>query len=453
VARRLVVIGGDAAGMSAASQARRLDPDLDIVALEKGRWTSYSMCGIPYVVGGDIGSIEALVARDPQTFRDQFNIDARTQHEALSIDLDAGRVEVRDHSHDRTYSIGYDVLHIATGARPVRPDLPGIDDDHIHGVQTMEDAAHLLKHAKTINRDYRAVVVGGGYIGLEMAEAFIKRGADTTVITRTAQPLGFFDPDMGALIANALRCEGVDLQTETSATAFERTPDGKRVIVHTDRGHIEADIVVLGLGVEPNATLAKEAGIELGTNTKAIVVDRRQRTSADDVYAAGDCCESLHRLTGERVYVALGTVANKQGRAAGTNIGGGYATFPGVIGTAVTKICDLECARTGVNEREARQAGYEFVTVTVDSTTRAGYFPGAAPIKIKLFAEKRSGLVIGGQILGQEGAAKRIDVIATAITAGMTVEEMTSLDLSYAPPFSPLWDPVLIAARKLSETL
>ena len=286
--RRLVVIGGDAAGMSAASQARRLDPDLEIVALEKGRWTSYSACGIPYLVGGDVATLEDLVARDPQTFRTQHNIDARTLHEAVSIDVDAKKVEVRDHEHGgRTYSLGYDVLHIATGATPTRPKLEGIDSGAIHGVQTLEDAADLLHHAEHLGDGCKVVVVGGGYIGLEMAEAFVMRGAHTTVITRTAQPLGMFDPDMGALIADAMRAEGVDLHTGTSATGFEK---GK---VHTNNGTLDADLVVLGLGVGPNSKLAVDAGIEVGERD-GIIVDRRQLTSAPDVYSAGDCCLAFH---------------------------------------------------------------------------------------------------------------------------------------------------------------
>ena len=450
--RRLVVIGGDAAGMSAATQARRHDPDLEIVALEKGRWTSYSACGIPYLVAGDVARRDDLIVRDPQTFRSQHNIDARVRHEATSIDVDAQRVEVRDHEHGgRTYTIGYDVLHVATGAHPVRPDLPGIESELIHGVQSLEDAAHLLHHAEHLDNDCNVVIVGGGYIGLEMADAFARRGSTTTVITQTPQPLGLFDPDMGAVIAGGMRDAGIDVQCSTRATGFEPTSNDE-IVVHTDKGDLQAHLVILGLGVAPSSRLAIDAGIAVGERD-AIKVDRRQRTSCDNVYAAGDCCESFHRLTGEHVYVALGTVANKQGRTAGTNIGGGYATFPGVIGTAVTKVCEFECARTGVNEREARQAGFDVEHVTVDSRTRAGYFPGSAPIKIKMLAERRSGQVLGAQIVGKEGAAKRIDVIATAITAGMTVEEMTSLDLAYAPPFSPVWDPVLIAARKLAESL
>jgi NADPH-dependent 2,4-dienoyl-CoA reductase/sulfur reductase-like enzyme len=444
MARRLVVIGGDAAGMAAASQARKRREDLEIVALERGHWTSYSACGIPYLVGGDVDSLDDLVARSPQTFRDQYRIDVRMRSEAMAIDLDRRQVVVRDHEHERTYSLGFDDLHLGMGSIPMRPDLPGIDGPGVHGVQTLDDAADLLDHVhhSTIAE---VVVVGGGYIGLEMAEAFVNRGAHVTVVTATPQPMATLDEDMGALVADAMRRHGIDVRCGERAVAFEKGA------VHTSgSGRLDADLVVLGMGVDPNSSLAIDAGIDVG-HRRAIRVNRRQQTSAEGVWAAGDCCESFHRVTGQFFHVALGTVANKQGRVAGINLGGGYATFPGVIGTAVTKLCSLEVGRTGVTEKEAAAAGFEFDAVTIDSTTRAGYFPGAQPIRIKLIAEKRSGRVLGAQIIGNEGAAKRIDVIATALTAEMTVEEMTSLDLSYAPPFAPVWDPVLIAARKAAE--
>jgi NADPH-dependent 2,4-dienoyl-CoA reductase/sulfur reductase-like enzyme len=251
---------------------------------------------------------------------------------------------------------------------------------------------------------------------------------------------------MAGLVADAARGMGIELRLGQGVTGFS---DGT---VHTADTDLPADLVVVGLGVRPNSELAEAAGIELGAH-KAIRVDQRQRTSAEGVWAAGDVCESHHLVTRRPVHIALGTVANKQGRVAGINIGGGYATFPGVVGTAVSKLCDLEVGRTGLREREAIRAGFEYVTARIESTTRAGYFPGTKPLTIKVLAEKRSGRLLGAQIVGREGAAKRIDVLATAITCGMTVEEMTSLDLSYAPPFSPVWDPVLIAARKAAELL
>jgi NADPH-dependent 2,4-dienoyl-CoA reductase/sulfur reductase-like enzyme len=443
---RLVVVGGDAGGMAAATQARRLRPDLDIVALEKGRWTSYSACGIPYVVGGEVGALDDLVVRTPEEFRTKSNIDARTGHEVMAIDLDRREVEVHDHNAANTYRLGFDILHIGTGATPIRPDLPGIDSDAVHGVQTLEDGAHLLDHASG-NGPGNVVVVGGGYIGLEMAEAFILRGCPSvTVVEGGPQLMPTLDPDMGALVTQAVRDKGAVVELDRNVTGFE--PGA----VLTDKGRLPADLVVLGIGVAPNSALAAAAGIDTGVRD-AIVVDRRQRTSAEGVWAAGDCCESFHLVADRPVHIALGTVANKQARVAGINIGGGYATFPGVIGTAATKICATEIGRTGLTEREAARYGFEVVAATIESTTRAGYYPGGGTIKVKLVAERRSGRLLGGQIVGLEGAAKRIDVIATAVTARFTVEAMTALDLSYAPPIGPVWDPVLVAARKVADVL
>jgi NADPH-dependent 2,4-dienoyl-CoA reductase/sulfur reductase-like enzyme len=443
VGERLVVIGGDAGGMAAASEARRRRPDLDIVALEKGDWTSYSACGIPYLVGGEIRSLNDLVARTPQEFRDGLRIDVRLRHEAMAVDLDRREVEVRDHDHGRTVRLGFDQLLFGTGARPKRPDLPGIDQDCVVGVQTLNDAAVLLAQAERVHAR-EVVVVGGGYIGLEIAEAFVQRGANVTVVTRSPEVMNTLDPDMGAHVTAAMRKHGIDVRCGTATTGFEPGT------VHTDNGDIPADLVVLGLGVEPNSELAADAGVALGAGN-AIAVNRRQQTNAEGVWAAGDCCESYHLVTTRKVYVALGTVANKQSRVAGTNIGGGYATFPGVVGTAITKICDTEIARSGLTEKEAARDGFGYDAVTIESTTTAGYLPSAEPITVKMLAERRSGKLLGAQIVGGDGSAKRIDVVATALHAGMTVEEMTHLDLAYAPPFSSVWDPILIAARKAAS--
>jgi len=445
MAERLIVIGGDAAGMSAASTARRLRPDLEIVALEKGGYTSYSACGIPYVVGGEVASLDDLVARTPQQFRAEHRIDVRMRHEAIGIDLDARRVTVRDHVHDRDVTLGFDLLHIATGARPIRPPLPGIDADFVHGVQSLDDAAHLLAHAKA-SRSSRVVVVGGGYIGLEMAEAFGRWGAEVTVIDGDPHVMRTFDPDMAVRVEAAMRRHGITVSTGLPVVGFE---PGR---VLTADGPVAADLVVLGIGVAPNVGLAEEAGIELGVR-RSIRVNRRQQTSAEGVWSAGDCAETFHRITRRPVHIALGTVANKTGRVAGLNLGGRYATFDGVVGTAVTRVCSAELARTGLNEREAAEAGFLAVSATIDATTRAGYLPGARPITVKMLAEVGSGRLLGCQIVGEEGAAKRIDVVATAITAGMTAEELLDLDLSYAPPVSPLWDPVQVAARRLLAQL
>jgi NADPH-dependent 2,4-dienoyl-CoA reductase/sulfur reductase-like enzyme len=444
VVQRVIVIGADAAGMSAAGQLRRRRGDVDVVAFERGGWTSYSACGIPYVVAGDVSSLDDLVARTPNQLRAQ-HIDVRLHHEVTGVDLESRRVAVRDHGHGRDLQLGFDQLLFANGARPTRPDVPGADLDLVQGVQTLDDAAALIAHAEKA-RCSRVVVVGGGYVGLEMAEAFLRWGAEVTVVDDGTQLMNTFDPDMAALIQKAVEGHGVDVRLGVDVVGFE----ADRVL--TSAGAIPADLVVLGMGVTPNSELAGDAGLTLGVRG-AIAVDQRQRTSVEGVWAAGDCAQSFHRVRGSWAYIALGTVANRAGRVAGINMAGAYARFAGVAGTAVSKVCATEVGRTGLAEGEAERAGFVTRSVTIESTTRAGYFPGARPITVKLVGETRTGRVLGGQIVGEEGAAKRIDVLAAVVTAGMTADELIDLDLSYAPPFSPVWDPLAVAARSLAAAL
>lgn len=449
---RLVVIGGDAAGMSAAAQARRRRDvdDLSIVAFERGRATSYSACGIPYWIGGVVESEAALVARTPEQHR-AGGIDVRTRTEVVGIDLDRRVVRWRDLEAGTEGDEPFDQLHCATGSVPMRPPVPGIDAAGVYGVQVLDDGVALRAELDS-GHVRRVVVVGGGYIGLEIAEACQRRGFDVTVVDRSAQPVGTFDPDVGAFLAEAVRGLGIELLLADGVAEIGVT-DGRATSVVTESGReLPADLVVLGLGVRPNVQLARDAGIPVGASG-GLVVDARMRTPVEGVWAAGDCVESVHRLSSQRVVVALGTHANKQGRVAGINLGGGYATFPGVIGTAITKVCDVEVARTGLSSAEADAAGYAYVTAVVDSTTKAGYMPGAMPVRLKLLAERRSGRLLGAQLVGKEGSAKRIDALALAVWNSMSVDELLGLDLSYAPPFSPVWDPVLIAARKAQEAV
>ncbi len=451
MSERVVVVGADAAGMSAASQAKRLKgDDLEVVALERGHYTSYSACGIPYWVGGDVDSVDRLVARTADQHRAN-GIDLRMRSEATALDLDRREVEVRDHEEGTTYRLGFDQLVLATGARPRRPDVPGVDADGIHGVQTLDDGERLLDELESAPR--RAVVVGGGYIGIEMAEAMVNRGLTVTVVTRSREPMATLDPDMGRQVHQAMESMGIDVRTSVRLDGFATDGAGRVRSVETDQGSVPADLVVLGTGVGPETTLARAAGLTLG-RWGGLVTDLQMRMfDSEGVWAAGDCVESLDLVSGNRVHVALGTHANKQGRVLGTNLGGGYATFPGVVGTAVSKVCDLEIARTGLREADCDTVGFRWLAVSVDSTTRAGYYPGAEPITVKLVAERRTGRLLGAQIVGREGAAKRIDALAVALWNRMTVEEITSLDLGYAPPFSPVWDPVLIAARKAADAV
>ncbi|MEV5080606.1 FAD-dependent oxidoreductase [Streptomyces sp. NPDC093064] len=445
---RLVVIGGDAAGMSAASQARRLrGPDeLEIVAFERGHFTSFSACGIPYWVGGDVGERDLLIARTPEEHRAR-GIDLRMRTEVTEIDVAAGRVRARDVDSGAESWTPYDKLVIATGARPVRPDMPGADAPGVHGVQTLDDGQALLDSLARA-RGRRAVVIGAGYIGVEMAESLIKRGYEVTVVNRGREPMSTLDPDMGCLVHRAMSGLGITMIDDAEVTKVLTGDDGRVRAVATTDAEYPADVVVLGIGVRPETALARAAGLPLGARG-GLLTDRAMRVRGhENIWAGGDCVEVLDLVSGQLRHVPLGTHANKHGQIIGTNAAGGYATFPGVVGTAVSKVCDLEIARTGLREKDARRAGLKFETVTIESTSRAGYYPGASPMTVKMIAERRTGRLLGVQIVGREGAAKRVDIAAVALTAGLTVEQMTALDLGYAPPFSPVWDPVLVAARK-----
>ncbi|MFF5956069.1 FAD-dependent oxidoreductase [Streptomyces luteogriseus] len=445
---RLVVIGGDAAGMSAASQARRLKGpgELEIVAFERGHFTSYSACGIPYWVGGDVTDRDELVVRTPEEHRAR-DIDLRLRTEVTEIDPAGQRVRARDVESGEESWTSYDKLVIATGARPIRPDMPGADAAGVHGVQTLDDGQALLDTLEG-TRGRRAVVVGAGYIGVEMAEALIKRGYEVTVVNRGSEPMSTLDPDMGRLVHEAMEGLGITMVNDAEVTKILTGDDGAVRAVVTDDREYPADVVVLGIGVRPETALARAAGLPLGPHG-GLLTDRSMRVRGhENLWAGGDCVEVLDLVSGQERHIPLGTHANKHGQVIGTNIGGGYATFPGVVGTAVSKVCDLEIARTGLREKDARRVGLRFESVTIESTSRAGYYPNASPMTVKMLAEHRTGRLLGVQIVGREGAGKRVDIAAVALTAGMTVEQMTALDLGYAPPFSPVWDPVLVAARK-----
>ncbi|MEV6750551.1 MULTISPECIES: FAD-dependent oxidoreductase [unclassified Streptomyces] len=448
-AERLVVIGGDAAGMSAASQARRLKgPDeLSIVAFERGHFTSYSACGIPYWVGGDVAERDHLIARTPEEHRAR-DIDLRMRTEVTEIDVAGQRVRALDLGSGESYWTAFDKLVIATGARPVRPALPGMDAPGVHGVQTLDDGQALLESLDRAPGTGRAVVVGAGYIGVEMAEAMLKHGFEVTVLNRGEQPMATLDPDMGRLVHDAMDGLGITTVNRAEVTAIRTGSDGRVRAVATGDASYPADVVVLGIGVEPETTLARAVGLPLGPHGGLLTDLSMRVVGHDNIWAGGDCVEVLDLVAGRTRHIALGTHANKHGQIIGSNVGGGYGTFPGVVGTAVSKVCDLEIARTGLREKDARAVGLRYVTATIESTGRAGYYPGARPMTVKMLAEYRTGRLLGVQIVGRDGAAKRVDIAAVALTAGMTVEQMTALDLGYAPPFSPVWDPVLVAARK-----
>jgi NADPH-dependent 2,4-dienoyl-CoA reductase/sulfur reductase-like enzyme len=449
VTDRLVVIGGDAAGMTAAATARRRVPadQLDIVAFEQGDYTSYSACGIPYLIGGLVDDPDALIARTPEEHQ-RRGIDARTGHQVLAIDTAGRRAQVRRVADGVESWERFDQLVIATGSTPRRPPIPGVHAAGIFGVQTLGDGLAVRAAA---DQARHAVVVGGGYVGLELGEALVRRGLSVALVEAAPQPMSTLDPDMGALVADALRAVGIDVHAGERVEGFDTTA-GHVTAVRTAARTLPADLVILGLGVEPNSGLARDGGIPVGDHG-GITVDDHARTAVDGIYAAGDCTETFHRVSRRPVVAALGTHANKQGRVAGINVTGGDATFPGVLGTAASKICQYEVARTGLNEREAAAAGFNAVAVSIDATTRAGYYPDAAPIRVRVVTERSTGRLLGAQIVGEEGAAKRVDVLAAAIWNDMTVDEVASMDLAYAPPLAPVWDPTLVAARRAAATL
>jgi NADPH-dependent 2,4-dienoyl-CoA reductase/sulfur reductase-like enzyme len=368
----------------------------------------------------------------------------------LEIDLAKRRLRVRQTESGAESWQNFDQLVIATGTLPIRPQVPGIDSTGIYGIQTLEDGLKLRRVLDAGNAS-KVVIVGGGYIGIEMAEAMIQRGLEVVLIDMLPQVMGTLDPDMAALVSDAVVKAGISLALGEKLEGFETGPDGLRSVI-TDRRRISADIVILGLGVRPNTKLAEEAGLALGLK-QSIKVNDRMQTGADGIWAVGDCVESYHLVSRQPFWVALGTVANKQGRVAGINIGGGNAVFPGVVGTAVTKFCGTEIARTGLQKREIEQLGLDYATSRIEGRTRAGYFPGTARIVLKLHAERKSLRLLGGQIVGEQGSAKRIDVLVTALHAGLTVQDIIGLDLGYAPPYSTVWDAIQIAARRLGSEL
>ena len=444
MSERLLVIGGDAAGMSAASRAKRLNPSLDVVAFERGEHTSYAACGIPYVLGGDIDSIDDLVARTPAEHAEN-GIDVKMATEAIEIDTVGARVKVRELETGTERWEGYDQLMVGTGASPVRPPIDGIDAPHVHGVQHLDAVPPLLAAAERAEGT-RVALIGAGYIGVELAEAFANRGAKVTMLEAGDQAILRLPADLADDLRAGIEGIGVELRTGAAVQAIEADR------VTTDDGEYPADLVVLGLGVAPNTDLAVRAGLETGPK-KGIVTDDRQRTSVEGVFAAGDCCVARHRISGELAYVPLGTTANRQGRVAGTNLGGGDARFPGILGTAVLKLCGVEIGMTGLNLDEATEAGFDAVAKTITSSTAAHYYPTAEKVRVNMVAERGTGRVLGCFIVGGAGSAKRIDIAATALWNGMTAEQLADVDLSYAPPFSPVWDPISIAARVVSEAL
>ena len=442
----LVIVGGVAAGLAAAMEARRTSPDLPVTVFERTGDISYGACGLPYVVSGLIASPEALVLHTPEYFRERHRIEVRTGCEALEI-LPSKSV-VRVSAGDGEREVGYDSLVLATGAAAVCPPLPGRELEGVFVLRHMRDGRRMLRFFEEA-RPRAALVVGAGYLGLEMAEAFAARGLRTTLVEASDKVMGALGGRAREAVADEMRAHGVEVIFGERVTGFEGA-GGRVARVLTDAGRaVEAGVVSVGVGARPEVSLAVAAGLEVG-ESGAVVTDERQRTSAPGVYAAGDCCEVLHRVSGRRVWHPLGQPAVRQGWVAGANAAGGDsadARYAGVVGTNVVKVFGLEVARTGLSLEEASGAGFDAAETEGETLSRASYYPGASKIHTRLVADAR-GRLLGAQMVGREGVAQRVNVYAAALHAGLRVEDVERLDLAYAPPFAPTIDPIIRAAHR-----
>ncbi len=439
---RVIVIGGVAAGMSAASKLRRMDPKAEIIVYERGNFLSYGACGLPYYIGGWNEDSRKLIARTPEEFR-QMEIETHLRHEVLSVDAKNRTVAVRDLETGREFEDRWDKLMIAVGCRSAAPPVPGYDLPAVFSLRSMEDGL-LLHEIARLPGIRHVVIVGGGAIGVEMAEALTRLGKQITLLEGAERLLRPFEPEFSELAAQELERNGVKVLLKTRLQAIEE--QGDRRLVKTEKEDIPCDLVLMAAGIRPETGFLKDTGIRMARNG-AILVDREMRSSLPDVYAAGDCATCYHRVLEEDYYLALGTVANKTGRIAGENLAGGHKRFPGVLGTAAIKIFDLEMGRTGLSETEANRLGVPCSTKMVSTQDHPAYYPDPQKLMIKLIYETRTRRLLGANTAGSHDAVMRADIFAVAIHAGMSTEDLGMVDLAYAPPFASVWDAVHIAAN------
>ncbi len=442
---KLIIIGAVAAGTSAAAKARRNSEENEIVVYEKDSFISYSGCGMPYYIGGEVESADELTPRDPHFFKTRYNVDIKTSHEVIRINPEEKKLEVKDLISGEVFTDTYDKLIIATGARAVTPPIKGADKSHVFTLRNINDM-NSIKHFINENNVKTSVIVGTGFVGLEVCENLKGLGIDVTMVELLPQVTPGLDSDMAVYVEEHLKKNGVNVFTETSADEIT-----KENVILSNGKSIQADMVLLATGVRPNVDLAKQAGIEIGT-TGAIKVDEKMRTSIEDIYACGDCIESFHRVTGKPVYSSLGSTANKTGRIAGDSVTGGNLTFRGILGTGILKVFDLTVGQTGLSERQARELGYEVVVNHNIKPNKPEYMNGKELI-IKGVADKNTGRLLGVQIIGREGVDKRIDVFVTAITFKAKAEDLFHLDLAYAPPYSTTKDPVMYTGMILDNII
>jgi len=439
---KVVIVGGVAGGATAAARIRRLDEKAEIVVFERSGYISYANCGLPYYIGGIIEDPEALTLQTPESFFSRFRISMKVHHEVIAIYPDRKTVTVRNLKTGDVFEECYDKLLLSPGAKPVWPDLPGMDLENLFTLRTVEDTFRIKEFIRQ-NQPKSAVMVGGGFIGLEMTENLRELGMEVTIVQRPKQLMNPFDSDMAAFIHAEVRKHGVKLALGHTVEGFRKSNGGVEVLLK-DSPSLHADLVVLAIGVTPESTLAKDAGLALGMKGSILVNDRME-TSVPDIYAVGDAVQVKHYVTGEDALIALAGPANKQGRIAADNICGGDSRYLGSQGSSVIKIFDLTAAATGVNETNARKAGLDVDTVILSPMSHAGYYPGGKVMTMKVVFEKDTYRLLGAQIVGYDGVDKRIDVLATAIHAGMKATELKDLDLAYAPPYSSAKDPVNMA--------
>ena len=440
--KKIVIVGGVAGGASAAARLRRLDRDAQIVVFERSGFVSYANCGLPYYVGGVIKEKSALTLQTPESFWKRFKVDMRVKHNVLKIDAEKKTVTVENLLNGKVYDESYDSLILSPGAKPSVPNLPGVDSDKIYLLRTVEDSLRLRE--KVIEEGVKsAVVAGGGFIGIETAENLRDLGLEVTMVQRPKQLLKPIDPDMASFVHNEMRDKGVKLRLGSAVAGFEER-NGKIVTFIKDEQELVSDLVILAIGVSPETSLAKDAGLELGVKG-SIVVDEHMRTSKSDIYAVGDAVQVKHFVSGLDTNIPLAGPANKQGRIAADNICGIESSYKGSQGSSIVKVFDLTAAATGLNSAQAKEAGYDFESVIIAPASHAGYYPGGKQMSLKMLYDRVSGKILGAQIVGYEGVDKRIDVLATAIRAGMKATDLTELELAYAPPYSSAKDPVNFA--------
>ena len=437
---KVVIVGGVAGGATAAARIRRLDEQAEIVAFERSGYISYANCGLPYYIGGVITDQAELTLQTPESFWQRFRVDMRVRHEVIAIHPERKAVSVRNLSTGETFEESYDKLLLSPGAKPTQPELPGVGQ--VFTLRTVEDTLRIHEFVKT-HHPRSVVLAGGGFISLEMAENLRELGMEVTMVQRPKQLMNPFDPEMASFIHAKMRKKGVRLLLGHTVEGFEEAPGGVRVLLKGAEP-LEADMVVLAIGVTPDTQLAKEAGLELGVKG-SIAVNDRMETSVPDIYAVGDAVQVQHFVTGEHTLISLAGPANKQGRIAADNICGGNSRYQGSQGSSVVKVFDMTAAATGINEQAARKAGIECDKVYLSPASHAGYYPGGRLLNMKVLFEKNTYRLLGAQIVGSEGVDKRIDVLVTAIRAGLTALDLKDLDLAYAPPYSSAKDPVNMA--------